>query len=80
MIDWTYCENEEDCKKLIHTIKMEKNISLGDFVKAILKINNIAAEMEKICEITNNLILLEKIKQIPSLTMKYVVSNQSLYL
>lgn len=80
MIDWTYCKNEEDCKKLIHTIKMEKNISLGDFVKAILKINNIAAEMEKICEITNNLILLEKIKQIPSLTMKYVVSNQSLYL
>jgi len=80
MIDWTYCENEEDCKRLIHTIKMEKNISLGDFVKAILKINNIAAEMEKICEITNNLILLEKIKQIPSLTMKYVVSNQSLYL
>jgi len=80
IIDWTYCENEEDCKKLIHTIKIEKNISLGDFVKAILKINNIASEIEKICEITNNMILLEKIKQIPILTLKYVVTNQSLYL
>ena len=49
-------------------------------MKAILKINNIAKEIEKICEIKNNIVLLEKIKQIPALTLKYVVSNQSLYL
>ena len=80
ILDWCACESEEECKKIIDTVKREKNISLGDFVKAILKINNIAKEMEKICELKNNIVLLEKIKQIPVLTLKYVVTNQSLYL
>ena len=80
ILDWCSCETEEECKKIINSVKREKNISLGDFVKAILKINNIAKEIEKICEIKNNIVLLEKIKQIPVLTLKYVVTNQSLYL
>jgi superfamily II RNA helicase len=80
ILDWCACETEEDCKRIIDAVKRLKNISLGDFVKAILKINNIAKEIEKICEIKNNIVLLEKIKQIPALTLKYVVTNQSLYL
>jgi len=80
ILDWCACETEEECKKIIQSVKIKKNISLGDFVKAILKINNIAKEIEKICEIKNNIVLLEKIKQIPVLTLKYVVTNQSLYL
>lgn len=80
ILDWCECETEEDCKKIINSVKHNKTISLGDFVKAVLKINNIAKEMEKICEIKNNIVLLEKIKQIPVLTLKYVVTNQSLYL
>jgi superfamily II RNA helicase len=80
ILDWCACESEEDCKKIIDDVKRLKSISLGDFVKAILKINNIAKEIEKICEIKNNIVLLEKIKQIPALTLKYVVTNQSLYL
>ena len=80
ILDWCSCETEEECKKIIESVKRQKNISLGDFVKAILKINNIAKEIEKICEIKNNIVLLEKIKQIPVLTLKYVVTNQSLYL
>jgi superfamily II RNA helicase len=80
ILEWTNCKNEEECKNVISLLKLNKKISLGDFVKAILKINNIAAEIGKICEITNNIILLEKVKKIPELTMKYVVTNQSLYL
>ena len=80
LLDWCACETEEECKKIIDDVKRLKSISLGDFVKAILKINNIAKEIEKICEIKNNIVLLEKIKQIPALTLKYVVTNQSLYL
>jgi hypothetical protein len=55
-------------------------VFLGDFVKALLKINNIASELEKMCETTGNMELLEKVSQIPSLTLKYVVTNQSLYI
>ena len=53
---------------------------MGEFVKAILKINNIAKEMEKICNLTNNIELMKKLNEIPKLTMKYIVSTQSLYL
>jgi superfamily II RNA helicase len=78
VIDWCHCKNEKECIEVIQKIK-SYNISLGDFVKAILKINNISNELEKICEIIGDIELLNKIKQIPSITMKYVVNNVSLY-
>jgi hypothetical protein len=58
----------------------EKNIFLGEFVKAILKINNISSEMEKIAELIGNVSLLSKLKEIPLMTLKYVITNQSLYI
>ena len=77
---WCECQNETECKLVIQDIKIQKGIFLGEFIKAILKINNICSEFEKICEIQGNVALLEKIKQIPTHTLKYVVSNQSLYI
>ena len=78
VIEWCKCQNEIECMKIIEKVK-SFNISLGDFIKAILKINNVANELQKICEVVGNVELLYKIKQIPSLTMKYVVNNVSLY-
>lgn len=77
---WTNCENVEDCKLLLQKIGEEKGIFLGEFVKALLKINNISAEMEKIAELIGDVEFLKKLKEIPNLTLKYVVTNQSLYL
>jgi hypothetical protein len=57
----------------------EKQIFLGEFVKALLKINNISGEMEKIAEMTGNVLFLIKLKEIQNMTLKYVVTNQSLY-
>jgi hypothetical protein len=76
---WCYCENVEECKILIQNLAAEKEIFLGEFVKALLKINNISGELEKIAEMTGNMSLLSKLKEIPVLTLKYVVTNQSLY-
>jgi superfamily II RNA helicase len=76
---WCYCENVEECKKLLQELADEKEIFLGEFVKALLKINNISSELEKIAEMTGNMALLSKLKEIPSMTLKYVVTNQSLY-
>ena len=80
LIAWCSADNELACIELINKIKNEKEIFLGEFVKAILKINNIAKEFEKICELLQNLPLLQKIKEIPQLTLKYVATNQSLYI
>lgn len=77
--EWCCCENETDCKLVLQKLTDEKQIFLGEFVKALLKINNISCEMEKVAELTGNIELLSKLKEISTLTLKYVVTNQSLY-
>jgi superfamily II RNA helicase len=77
--EWCDCENVEDCKLILQKMAGEKEIFLGEFVKALLKINNISAEFEKIAEMTGNVAFLSKLKEIPNMTLKYVVTNQSLY-
>jgi len=78
--EWTKCECIEECKIVLQKLELEKEIFLGEFVKALLKINNIACELEKIAELTGNIEFLSKLREIPNLTMKYVVTNQSLYI
>ena len=77
--EWMDADNVENCKLLLQKIGEEKEIFLGEFVKALLKINNISCEMEKIAEMTGNIALLSKLKEIEGMTLKYVVTNQSLY-
>jgi superfamily II RNA helicase len=79
VMDWTDAETEEDCKYILQTISAEKDIFLGEFVKAILKINNISAELERVAETQGDLELLQKLQQIPIKTLKFVATNQSLY-
>ena len=77
--DWCLCENVEDCKIILQKLGDEKELFLGEFVRALLKINNISCELEKIAEYTGNIAFLSKLKEIPNITLKYVVTNQSLY-
>ena len=79
VIKWCDCENEIDCKEVLQQISLEKDIFLGEFIKAILKINNITTEMEKIAEMLGDMSFLSTLKSVPQLTLKYVATNQSLY-
>jgi superfamily II RNA helicase len=76
---WYDCENAEECKTLLQTMLLEKEIFLGEFVKAILKINNISSEMERIAENMGAIGFLRELRNIPLNTLKFVVTNQSLY-
>lgn len=78
-VEWANCANEADCKLLLDRIGTEKEIFLGEFIKALLKINNIASEMERVAELIGDVEFLHKLKQIPELTLKFVATNQSLY-
>jgi superfamily II RNA helicase len=78
-VEWASCTNEVDCKLLLDRIGTEKEIFLGEFIKALLKINNIASEMERVAELMGDVEFLHKLKQIPELTLKFVATNQSLY-
>jgi hypothetical protein len=79
VIQWCDCDSIEECKFLLQTLEKEKGIFLGEFVKALLKINNISSELEKVSELSSNIQFLSKLKEIPTMTLKYVVTNQSLY-
>ena len=76
---WCETETVEDCKLILQELESKKGIFLGEFVKALLKINNVASEFEKIAEMTGNIEFLSKLRDIPMMTLKYVVTNQSLY-
>jgi superfamily II RNA helicase len=76
---WCNSQNIDDCKQILFELENEKEIFLGEFVKALLKINNICLEFEKIAELTGNMLLLSKLREIPNMILKYVVTNQSLY-
>ena len=80
VIDWFNAKDEDECLAIIQKAKKDKGIFLGDFIKALLKINNIVKEMEKIGGLLNNIELVEKLKHIEENTLKFVVSNQSLYI
>jgi superfamily II RNA helicase len=76
---WCDCTTSEDCKLVLQDLAANKEIFLGEFVKALLKINNISCEMEKIAEMMGNVAFLNTLREIPHMTLKYVVTNQSLY-
>ena len=76
---WCKCENEDECKKVFNELEYW-GLFLGDFIKSLLKIVNIGLELEKCCEIMENLELLSNVKKIPDLLLKSVITNKSLYL
>ena len=77
--EWCDCENEEQCRVFLQKIDDEKQIFLGEFTKAVMKIMNITREMQKVAEMIHRVDFLATLKEIPLLIMKYVATNQSLY-
>ena len=79
MIQWANCESEPECKYLLQQMSGEKDIFLGEFVKAILKIVAITVEIAAVAELIGDMDLLQKCKEVPELLQKFVATNQSLY-
>ena len=84
MIDYfmTWCEitNIGECKLFLQKIQKEKEVFLGDFIKGLLKVNSIIIEFEKVYEYLGNVEQIHILKQVPEITLKFIVSNQSLYI
>lgn len=79
ILDWCSTVDEKKCKDIINRAK-ERGISIGEFTKAILKINKIADELGKVCLLQSDIRLLNMLKKIPMLTLKSIATNQSLYI
>ena len=76
---WYQSENTQDCVSVLQEYVSENDHFVGQFVKKILKIVNIARESQKMCETNGNLSLLSKIKEMEEKLLKSIVTTQSLY-
>jgi superfamily II RNA helicase len=79
MMFWAECNSEPECKLLLQRMSEEKDIFLGEFVKAILKVVAITVELAAVAELIGDMELLQKCKEVPSILQKFVATNQSLY-
>jgi superfamily II RNA helicase len=77
--EWCDCETEQDCKYYIQQVLGEKGISVGDFSKGILKIATITKEIVSLCEKHGHIELQHKLVSIGPMILKYITTNQSLY-
>jgi hypothetical protein len=77
--EWCDCETEQDCKYYIQQVLGEKNISVGDFSKGILKIATITKELGSLCEKHGHIELQHKMAAIEPMILKYITTAQSLY-
>jgi hypothetical protein len=80
VVQWCESADELSCKEIIQNMKKNTGLFIGEFIKALLKVNAVALEFARVCELTLNIALLEKLRNIPHLTLKYIATNQSLYL
>jgi len=80
VIDWINAETEQECRQILFSLQEEKEVFLGEFVKALLKINHISLELESASNILGNVQLANLFHGISEKTLKYVATNQSLYI
>lgn len=77
--EWINVETDGQAILFLNQMKKEKGIFLGEFVKYIMNINNLSKELENVAEYLGNMEFLSKLQQIPEKTIKFIVTNQSLY-
>ena len=78
---WVDAKNEIECKEVLQKVQ-SKGISIGDFSKAILKISAIGHEIS-FCHGKNNGLsdkIYHILSQLDSVLLKFVCTNQSLYI
>lgn len=75
-MDWCEAADDFECKQVI----ADSGLYGGEFVKAVLKINNICCEMDKACVVYGYAGIAKKISEVSYATQKSIVTAQSLYL
>lgn len=80
MHEWYHADSEFACKSIMQHLQTDKEIFLGEFVKTLLKITNIVNELIKVSDLLCDTEFQNKLSCCNEKIMKYVVTNQSLYI
>jgi len=75
---WYHEEEKEYCLEIIEEAR-KNGISLGEWIKAILKVTKMSKEIYKAAVLAEQYELALKLKEIPEKILKSVCINQSLY-
>ena len=75
---WLKCHDEPSTLSLLEMLKKEKNIFSGDFIKCCLKLVNVAREIDSLSDL--HLGLRKKLREGSDLLLKFICTNESLYL
>ena len=75
---WYHEEEKEHCLEIIKEAN-RNGISLGEWIKAILKVTKMSKEICKAAALAEQYELALKLKEIPEKILKSVCINQSLY-
>jgi superfamily II RNA helicase len=74
--DWCDAVDDTQCKQVI----VNSGLYAGEFVKTMLKINNICSEIDDACLVYGYTGLASKVNKVADATLKSIVTPQSLYL
>tara|TARA_B100000902_G_C26848800_1_gene687103 strand:- start:320 stop:664 length:345 start_codon:yes stop_codon:yes gene_type:complete len=75
---WYDADTMDRCKYVISEMK-KYDIFLGEFIKSIIKINNMINEISMACDSIQDIDFMNKLQIIPKKILKFIVSEQSLY-
>lgn len=75
---WMNCADEVSSLSLLERLKKEKNVFSGDFIKCCLKLVNVAREIDSFSDL--HLGLRQKLREGSDLLLKFICTNESLYL
>ena len=79
--EWaTGCASEAECRAFVQQRLNDMEVSLGDFVKMVLKIVAIKKELEQICADRGLVALQAKLQDMELGISKFIMTSQSLYL
>jgi len=76
---WCNAVDELGCKILLKEMNEKKEISTGEFSKGLMKISTISKEIYKACFEKEEYDLCKKLSGVDSKILKFIVTNQSLY-
>ena len=77
---WIHVKNIDESLFFLEELNEKKGISTGNFIKYILQLNNLCSELENVAEYLGDMDFLLKLKEVPEKTMKFIITNQSLYI
>ena len=80
MEKWIHVKNIDEALFFLNEINEKKGISTGNFIKYILQLNSLCSELENVAEYLGDINFLSNLKKVPEKTMKFIITNQSLYI